>query len=142
VRVGIADGNLHFGMAWMAFAVALAMHVGDEASHDFLSTYNPAVRAIRGRFPFLPLPTFDFTTWIAGLAAGILLLLVLSPLAFHGNPWLRLLSLPLAIIVGILNAGGHFAGSVYFHRPMPGVYSAPVLLVAALALLGAAVHSG
>ncbi len=47
-------GNLYFGLAWIVFALAIAVHVADEAAHDFLSVYNPTVRAIRERLPFLP----------------------------------------------------------------------------------------
>jgi len=124
-----------FGVAWVSFALALAAHVVDEATHNFLSTYNPSVRAIRARFPFLPLPTFTFRIWLALLITGILLLLCLSPLAFRGNSWLRIVSRLLGIVVGVLNAALHIGSSLYFHRWMPGVYSSPLLLLAAIYLL-------
>jgi uncharacterized membrane protein required for colicin V production len=127
--------NRRFGIAWVTFALTVAVHVADEAMHDFLSTYNPSVRAIRARFPFLPLPTFSFRVWLALLIAGIFLLLCLSPLAFRGEFWLRTLSRPLGILVGLLNATLHIGSSVYFHRWMPGVYSSPLLLLAAIYLL-------
>lgn len=129
--------NRRFGVAWIAFALAIAVHVSDEAMHDFLSTYNSSVRAIRARLPFLPLPTFSFRIWLALLIAGIFLLLCLSPLAFRGNSWLRIVSGPLGILVGVLNAALHIGSSIYFHRWMPGVYSSPLLLAAALYLLAA-----
>jgi hypothetical protein len=118
-------GNLYFGLAWIAFALAVAAHVADEAAHDFLSVYNPTVRAIRARMPFLPLPTFSFPVWLGGLIAGIVLLLLLSPLAFDGDNRLRLIAWPLAVIVGIGNALLHLAGSAWYRRWMPGVTSAP-----------------
>lgn len=133
-----AQTQRNFGFAWLAFAVAVAVHVADEATHDFLSTYNPTVRAIREQLPFLPLPTFSFPVWLGGLIAGIVLLLCLSPLAFRGNSRLRFIALPLAVIVGVFNACLHFGGSIYFHRWMPGVYSAPLLLAAGIWLLIAA----
>lgn len=128
-------GNLCFGYAWIAFALSVAIHVTDEATHDFLSVYNPAVRAIRAKLPFLPLPTFTFPVWIGGLIAGIALLLLLSPLAFEGERILRLVAWPLAVLIGIGNGLLHFAVSAYRGRPMPGVYSSPVLLIAAVCLL-------
>lgn len=127
--------NRRFGIAWVTFALALAVHVTDEATHDFLSTYNPSARAVRARLPFLPLPTFSFRIWLALLVAGILLLLCLSFFAFRGDSWLRTVSRPLGILVGVLNATLHIASSVYFHRWMPGVYSSPFLLLAAIYLL-------
>ena len=126
------------GYAWLAFALAVAVHVTDEAMHDFLATYNPTARAIREQLPFLPLPTFSFPVWLGGLIAGIALLLLLSPLAFRGNARLRLIALPLAVVVGVFNSLGHIGSSIYMERWMPGVYSAPLLLVAAVWLLAAA----
>jgi uncharacterized membrane protein required for colicin V production len=127
--------NRRFGIAWVMFALAVAVHVTDEATHDFLSTYNSSVRTIRARLPFLPLPTFSFRVWLALLIAGIFLLLCLSPLAFRGNSWLRIVCRPLGILVGLLNATLHIGSSIYFHRWMPGVYSSPFLVLAAIYLL-------
>jgi hypothetical protein len=123
------------GIAWVTFALAVAVHVTDEARHDFLSTYNSSVRAIRARLPFLPLPTFSFRVWLVLLTAGIAMLLCLSPLAFRGKHWLRIVSRPLGIVVGVLNATLRISSSIYFHRWMPGVYSSPLLLIAASYLL-------
>jgi Protein of unknown function with HXXEE motif len=136
--MGFACDNRRFGIAWVVFALAVALHVTDEATHDFLTTYNASVHAIRARLPFLPIPTFTFAVWLAGLIAGILLLLALSPFAFRGNRALRLIALPLGLVVGVFNAGLHISSSLYFHRWMPGVYSSPFLLAAALYLLYAA----
>ena len=124
----LADPARRFGAAWVAMAVTIALHVTDEAATGFLSVYNPAVRAIRARLPFLPLPTFTFGLWLAGLVVAILVLLALSPLAFRGKRWVRWAALPLAVLMfgnGLL----HIAGSFYLGRLMPGVYSAPLLLV-------------
>lgn len=126
-----------FGLAWIAFALAVAVHVADEAAHDFLAVYNPMARAIRRKL-YLPIPTFSFGIWLGGLIAGIVLLLLLSPAAFGGSHQLQLIAWPLAILVGVANAVGHLAGSIRFKRALPGVYSAPVLLAAAVFLLWAA----
>jgi hypothetical protein len=118
-----------FGYAWIFLAAALALHVTDEAMTDFLSVYNPIVRAIRERLPFLPIPTFTFGVWLTGLCIGILLLFCLSPLAFRGSRVLIWIAIPLSVIMfgnGLL----HIAGSFYFGQLMPGVYSSPLLLLA------------
>ena len=122
------------GLAWIFLTIALALHVLDEAVHDFLSIYNPAARAVRDRLPFLPLPTFSFGVWLGGLIGGLLLLTALSPFAFRRAAWLRPLALFLSIVM-LVNAAAHFAGSLFLGRVMPGTYSAPVLLMAALCLL-------
>ncbi|HYU89229.1 MAG TPA: HXXEE domain-containing protein [Gemmatimonadales bacterium] len=124
----------HFGFAWLALCVAFAVHVADEALTNFLSIYDPAVRAIRTRFPFLPLPTFTLRVWLTGLVLAVLVLAGLTPLAFRGVAWMR----PAAYAYGIVMAGNgllHLAGSVYLRKAMPGVYSAPLLLAAAIYLL-------
>jgi len=132
--MGSQWADCRFGYAWLGFAAALALHVLDEAKHDFLSTYNPSVKAIRARLPFLPLPTFTFRVWLSGLIAGITLLFLLSPQAFHCARWIRIAALPLSVVVGVFNASLHLLSSAYYRRWMPGVYSSPVLLAAALFL--------
>ncbi len=96
--------------------------------------YNPAVRAIRARFPFLPLPIFTFRVWLTGLVLAVLALASLTPLAFRGVAWIR----PVAYAYGIVMVGNgllHLVGSLYLRKAMPGVYSAPVILAAAVYLL-------
>ena len=124
----------NFGLAWIAFALAVALHVADEASHDFLAVYNPNARAIRAKL-HLPIPVFTFRGWLTALIAGIALLLLLSPLALHGAHWLRMTALPLALLVGILNGLLHIASSLFYRRTMAGVLSSLVLLVTGTWLL-------
>jgi hypothetical protein len=38
----LGDSNQRFGIFWLVFGYTLAVHVLDEASHDFLSVYNVA----------------------------------------------------------------------------------------------------
>jgi hypothetical protein len=126
--------NTHLGLAWATLCVAFAIHVADEALTDFLSVYNPAVRAIRTRFPFLPLPTFTFRVWLTGLVAAVLVLASLTPLAFRGVAWIR----PVGYAYGIVMVGNgllHLVGSFCMRKAMPGVYSAPLILGAAIYLL-------
>jgi hypothetical protein len=105
-----------FGWAWIFLAAALALHVTDEATTDFLSVYNPIVRFIRERLPFLPIPTFTFGVWLTGLCIGIALLFFLSPLAFRGSRVLVWISFPLSVIM-LGNGLLHIGGSFYFGPP-------------------------
>ncbi len=102
---------LRFGRAWVAMAAVIALHVTDEALTDFLAFYNPLVRAVRARAPFLPLPTFTFGVWLAGLALGVALLLALSPLAFRGSRGIARVAVPLAVLMAF-HGLGHLAASV------------------------------
>ena len=124
-----------YGVPWLVLCGAFAIHVADEALTDFLSVYNPTVRTIRARFPFVPLPTFTFRVWLGGLVAVLALLLSLTPAAFRGAPELR----PWAYVFGITMVGNgalHLIGSIYMRRAMPGVYTAPLILAAGAYLLG------
>ncbi|MBZ5538668.1 MAG: hypothetical protein LAO31_22195 [Acidobacteriia bacterium] len=125
--------RLRHGLAWLILSLAVGVHVTDEALTNFLSVYNPAVLAIRHRLPFLPLPTFTFKSWLVGLIAAVLLLFALSPFAFRGARWVSLLAYALSILM-LGNGLGHISGSIYMGRLMPGVYSSPFLLCAALYL--------
>jgi len=131
-----------FGVAWVALCVGFVLHVVDEALTDILAVYNPTVLALRAQTRWLPLPTFSFRPWLAGIMMVNLGLLLLSPYAFRGARWMRPLAYGFASIM-ILNAIGHVLGSiagqtvasVRFSRPMSGFYSSPFLLAAAIYLL-------
>jgi hypothetical protein len=130
------------GMAWVGLCLAVAAHVTDEALTGFLSVYNPSVTAMRARWGWFPMPTFGFREWLLGLMGGIMVALLLSPLAFRGSRIIRPLAWILSVIM-ILNAGGHTlatilgrtVGSVQFARPAPGFYSSPLLLIASIYLI-------
>ncbi len=132
------------GNAWIALCVAFSLHVADEALTGFLSVYNPTVVALRQRYDWFPMPTFEFTGWLTGLVTVVLILLALSPFAFRGDRWLRPLAYVFAVIM-LVNAVGHTLGtiagrtvpSITFERPMPGFYSSPLLFVASVYMLRA-----
>lgn len=128
--------NLDFGLAWIAFAVAVALHVADEATHDFLGVYNPNALAVRRRLhvSFFP-PVFTPRSFAVSLSSAVALLFLLSPLAFHRAHWLLVTAIPLAILVGLSNGCLHLGASVFYRRWMPGVFTAPLLLLAGFWLL-------
>jgi hypothetical protein len=120
--------------AWLLLTAALALHVADEAAHDFLGFYNPFVMMLRDVTLILWLPTFEFTEWITGLVAAIVILLLLTRFARRGARWMAWLSLPYGLVM-LVNALMHIAGSLYWQRQVPGVWSAPILLAASAWLL-------
>ena len=117
-----------FGWAWLAATLALALHVADEATHDFLSWYNPRALRIRRALGGLPFPpTFTFVPWLLGLLAAILLLGALTPAAYLGEAWLR----PAAYVLAVVHIGNgllHIGGSLLARRMVPGTWSAPLLV--------------
>jgi hypothetical protein len=127
-------GDTRFGYAWLGFVFALALHVTDEATHDFISVYNPNARAIRAHLPMIPIPIFTLESFLVTLGLAILLLLCLSPLAFAGSPTLRKVAIPAGIIFAIANALLHLGSSLYYSRWMPGSYSSPILLLSGIFL--------
>jgi hypothetical protein len=134
----LGDRNQRFGIYWLGFGYTLALHVLDEAGHDFLSFYNPTVLLLRRLLPHLPMPVFTFRQWIGSLMCALAVWLALAPLAFYGLKWMRRLAIPVAILLGIGNALGHIASSIYMHRFMPGIYSAPLILLSGTILLRSA----
>ncbi|SRR5689334_9634906 len=132
----------HLGRAWFLLAAALALHVFDEASTGFLSVYNPTVAALRERYAWFPMPQFEYRTWLAGLIIAVVVLVLLTPLAAANVRVIRPLGYLFAGIM-LLNGIGHTAGtiagrsvaSVHFARPMPGFYSSPLMIAAAIYLL-------
>jgi hypothetical protein len=123
-------------MAWLFLAIALAVHVVDEALTGFLPLYNEVVGSLRATYSWLPLPTFTFRVWLAGLIVLVAFLLALTPLVVKGWKVMLVLSYILGGIM-IANAIGHISASLWFGAFAPGVYSSPLLLVAAVALLAA-----
>jgi hypothetical protein len=116
-----------FGLAWIAFAAVIALHAADEAAHDFLGVYNPNARAIRRRL-HIPIPVFSLRGFIVALSGAVVLLVALSPFAFAGAHWLRVLAIPVAILAGIGNGFLHLGSSAFYRRWMPGVLTSPLLL--------------
>lgn len=134
-----AASTRNLGVAWVLLSIATAVHVTDEALTGFLSVYNPTVLALRAKLGFWPMPTFEFRDWLTGLVLALIVLLALSPLAFGGSRRVRPFFYFFAILM-ILNGLGHAAGTIFgrtvssirFPRPMPGFYSSPLLVAAAI----------
>ena len=136
--MNLENANYRFGIWWLVFGYTLALHVLDEAAHNFLAVYNPNALAIRRALPFLPLPVFSFQSWASSLLCGLTIWLALAPFAFRGARWQRWLGVPIAVLAGVGNGFAHILSSLYFHRFMPGVYSAPLILLCGMMLLRSA----
>lgn len=133
---------VNFGLAWVLLCLAFWSHVADEATTGFLNVYNPTVTALRERFAWFPMPTFQFRNWLFGLIVVNLVLLALTPFAYRNSPVLRPFAWIYAAIM-LLNGLGHTlftvlgqtVPSVRFPRPAPGFYSSPLLLLASIYLV-------
>lgn len=125
---------VRWAVAWAFLAAALGLHVADEALTGFLPFYNSIISSLRETYGWVPFPTFTFPVWLGGLVAGVTILFALTPLVLRGYRWLKGLSWFLGVLM-IANALGHFSMSIWLGEFAPGVYSSPVLLVAAIALI-------
>lgn len=92
--------------AWILLCLALALHVFDEATTGFLAVYNPTVLALRERFGWWPMPTFEFGQWLAGLIVACVALLALSGALSRGAKGTRVAAYIFAIMM-LFNAAGH-----------------------------------
>lgn len=131
-----------FGRPWFAISVALALHIFDEAMTGFLDVYNPTVTAMRVRYAWFPMPTFQFREWLIGLTVAVVLCFALTPVAAQGARWLRPLAWFLALIMFFNGLGhtlftilGRTVPAVTFPRPAPGFYSSPFLLIGSVWLM-------
>ena len=134
--------NFSLGIAWILFTLSVGLHITDEALTHFLSIYNPTVASLRQTLGWWPMPEFEFRTWLGGVIAFVIVLLLLTPFMFQGARWMRPIAYFLIVIM-IVNALGHTlfsilgrtTASVRFARPAPGFYSSPFLLAASIYLL-------
>lgn len=131
-----------FGRAWFALTVAFALHVFDEATTGFLSIYNPTVTALRERWAWFPMPTFEFREWLVGLIIAVAICFALTPFAARDAGWLRALAWLYALIMFLNGVGhtfvtivGHTVASIAVARPAPGFYSSPFLFVGSVWLM-------
>ena len=127
--------NQRFGVCWLFFGYTLALHVLDEAGHDFVTLFNLNVLAVRRSVPWLRVPTLTLQDFIGILVLFLAVLLALTPLAFRGTKWVKGLAIPIAAVAGILNGLLHILSSMYMRRMMPGVYSAPLIVLSGMLLL-------
>lgn len=114
--------------AWVALTLALALHVADEAAHDFLAFYNPFVMSLRDMLLWTWLPTFTFGVWLGGLIAAVAALLSLAWFADFKSRWMA----GGAMLYGVLMCGNgllHVFGSLWLERALPGVWTGPVIAV-------------
>jgi len=131
-----------FGLAWLFLSMAFALHVWDEAAHDFLGYYDATVLTLYGRFSWFPRMDMTFREWLTGLLVAITIVLALTPFALRNARWLR----PFAYLfagIQFVNGAGHILAtmwggtvpSVRFEGTAPGFYTAPLLLLSSAFLI-------
>jgi len=127
LQVSFSNQNV---LAWIIFVTALALHVLDEATTDFLPFYNQTVAGLREQYGYFPAPTFTFQSWLTGLITVIVIGYLATIKVAQGGRVIRIITIILGILM-IANAMGHLVGSLYYEK-MPGVRSSPILLAASV----------
>ena len=124
----------HHWLAWMGLCGALAVHVADDALTGFLDFYNPAVRAVREKYPLLLLPTFNFDVWLSLMVFATVMLFAVSFFVWKGRWAMRPISHVFAVFM-LVNGLLHIAVSIYMGKLVSGVYTSPLLIAASIALI-------
>jgi hypothetical protein len=130
------------GISWLLLVTTVAAHIADEAMTGFLGIYNPTVLELRRNIPWIRLPTFTFRAWLSGLIVALVIAMLATPLAFRAPRSFRVVAVVCAVFM-ILNGLNHLLGTalghtfsdIRFARPMPGTYSSPPMIAAAVYLL-------
>jgi Protein of unknown function with HXXEE motif len=128
----------NFGLAWFIFSVAFALHIWEEAAHDFIGYYNAKVLTLYSRVSWFPRIDVGFRAWLTAFVLANLLLFALTPLALRGVRWLRPLGYALTGF-GLANGIGHVfytirgqaVSSARFDGVSPGFYTSLLLLLSA-----------
>jgi hypothetical protein len=76
--MNLGDINRRFGVYWLFFGYTLALHVLDEAGHDFVTVFNTNALAIRRAMPFLRVPVLTLQDFIGIVALFLTFLLALT----------------------------------------------------------------
>jgi hypothetical protein len=118
-------------IAWLFLVSAVGLHVFDEAMTGFLPIYNQFVLDLRNQLGFFPAPVFSSGVWLGGLITVIILCYGMTFFIVRGGKVIRVITMVLGILM-VVNALGHFLGSLYFRRVFPGMWSSPLLLAAAI----------
>lgn len=126
-------GGRDYYRSWLLLCAVLAAHIADEAFTGFLGPYNSTILGIRARIPWLMLPTFTFPVWISLLSLAVIGLLILSHWVKRGRHWTAYAAYAFASIM-LANGIAHLGFSVYKGRWMPGAYTSPFVLAAAVNL--------
>ena len=119
--------------AWLLLCAAFAVHIADEAFTGFLDLWNPTVRNLRQHTPWLIIPTFTFPVWISLLGLAVIGFSILSRWIRRDLRWTVYACYAFAAIM-LANAAAHLVFSVYKAQWMPGAYTSPILLAAAINL--------
>lgn len=117
--------------AWLALTLALTLHVAEGAVRDYLAFYNPLAMSLRDMLLWTWMPTFTFAAWLGGWIVILAALYGLTWFAACPARWVVWCALAYAEVVFLFSAA-KLAFAIYLQKAIPGVFTAPLLLIASL----------
>lgn len=118
-------------IAWDLMILTVGLHVFDEDLTDFPGFYNSLVLELQKGLGFFPVPVISHRVWLGGLISVVIIGFALTPLVNRGRGFFRILTTVLGANM-IAKALVNLLGSLFFGRLLPGFWSSPFLLAAAV----------
>ncbi|MEJ5368603.1 MAG: hypothetical protein WHT08_09805 [Bryobacteraceae bacterium] len=115
--------------AWLALTFALTLHVAEGALRDYLAFYNPLAMSLRDMLLWTWMPTFTFAAWLGAWIAILAALYGLVWFAAAPARWVVWFAIVYAEIAFLYGAA-KLAFAFYLEKAIPGVYTAPLLVIA------------
>src|SRR5688500_17409281 len=119
--------------AWVYLWAHLAAHVIEEAATGFPGVANAALAAWSRDFG-LPLLQLVYGEWLGALIVVLATLIAMTPWVARGAAWAPAASYIFAGVM-IANGVGHLLSPLYLARFLPGQFSSPLMIAAALWLI-------
>lgn len=126
--------------AWLALTVVLTLHVVEGAIRDYLSFYNPLAMSLRDTMLWTWMPTFTLAAWLGGWTAILASLYGLTWFAIYPARWVVWAAFFYGEVVWLF-AAAKLGFAIYLEKPIPGVFTTPLLLIASTWLSLEAVFS-
>ena len=119
--------------AWFYLCAHLAAHVVEEAATGFLDVWNPVLAGWSQRTG-LPLPHLPFDLWLGILVVAVTVLTALTPRVARGAAWAPSASYIFGAVM-VANGVHHLFSPLYLGRFLPGHFTSPLLIAAAVWLI-------
>ena len=120
--------------AWPLACTVFAIHLAEETLHGSFGFYADILSLVGSFFPSLDMPPFDRDVWFINLLGSLAVLIALTPLVRARNALMR----PASWLFGLFlaaNGAMHLWLGLATQALVPGIWSAPLVLLAGLWLL-------
>ncbi len=116
--------------AWLALTVVLTLHIIEGALRDYLAFYNPLAMSLRDTLLWTWMPTFTLAAWLGGWIVILGVLYGMTWFAVYNARWIIWAAIAYAEVM-FLYAAAKLGFAIYLEKAIPGVLTAPLLVIAA-----------